>query len=322
MLRCVAVDMGKYATKAAVYPSYNGIDRIYFKTHLDEGRILSNNGLISSENSHTVSYNGKGYLVGASASGTDIQTDSKGTETHIIAAYTAIGLLTDPGDEVIVAIGCPLSFFKNKEAVLTYRKTVFPNIGRYDIVIDGRQKSFSVLKVHVCPESSGPVFLNPDKYQNMNIGIIDIGGLNSNGCRYEEGYPILKSAFTNSFGGYSLINDLYNKIKEALSAKGHSNIEKDQLERDIRQGFCLVDEGLTRPIISKAKMDAVSILLKETSSNHWGVDNMYVTFIGGTAKLLKAELMEAFPHVKEECFTADMDFVNACGYLELIKGMR
>ena len=321
MLRCVSIDMGKYATKGAVYPPYNGEDRVYFKTHVDVGRMLSNNGLINTNNSHTVFYIGTGYLVGASASGTDIETDNKGTATHIIAAYTAIGLLTDPGDEVIVAIGCPLSFFKNKDAVVQFKKTVFPALGRYDIVVDGRQKSFNVVKVQVCPESSGPIFLNPEKYQEMSVGVIDIGGLNSNGCRYDEGYPILKSAFTNSFGGYSLINDLYNKIKEALSSKGHSNIEKDQLERDVRQGFCLVDKDLTRPIIQKAKEDAVNILLKETSTNHWGVDNMYVTFIGGTARLLKPEIMNAFPHVVEDCFSQDMDFINALGFLRLIKGM-
>ena len=321
MLRYLSLDLGKYATKAAVYPAYNGEDRLYFKTRVDDGKMLANNGLLNPHTSHVVTYGGSRYVVGASASGTDIETDSKGTKTHIIAAYTAIGLLSDPGDEIIVAIGCPLSFFKNKDSVISFKQKIFPHMGEYHVTVDGQQKYFRILKVQVCPESSGPIFLHPQKYQDMSIGVIDIGGLNSNGCRYEEGYPILKSAFTNSFGGYSLVNDLYNEIKESLSAKGISSIEKDQLERDIRQGFCLADEALTRPLIERAKTDAVNQLLKETTSNHWGINNMYITFIGGTAKLLKPQILNTFPHVMEECFSEDMEYINAYGFLELIKGM-
>ena len=105
MNRTIAVDTGKFTTKALMRRT-DGTERfLSFRTKMQETRKTEVKG-----KSFIVEYKNKRYLLGEQAEVISSKT-TKAEEMHRIATYTALAQLADSGDNIVVVLGCPLSVY-------------------------------------------------------------------------------------------------------------------------------------------------------------------------------------------------------------------
>ena len=132
-IRIIAVDSGKADTKvcARINSDNTSVTRT-FPTRVEEKKDdeclatmtgVSNTGFI-------VEYDGKIYGVGDIVSSDDSFTsnlNSKNDIVHKIATLTAIAGSVNNGDEVKVAIGCPIEVFNSKVNREKYLNSILPS---------------------------------------------------------------------------------------------------------------------------------------------------------------------------------------------------
>ena len=208
----IAVDSGKFATKAIRKMNDGTMKSIVFRTKMDTTQESKS----SDKRSCVIEYNGEKYLIGESAETVDYEK-SKSKLVHKLCTYAAIAqLLNGETDaEVFLSIGCPLSIFANVEEREKYKEFFFDK-SETTFKLNGEEKRFHIKNVFVCPESSGIIFKNSKEYKDRLIGVIDIGGLNTNCCVYNKLTPIKSTCVTTNKGANILMNELKQEINSSF----------------------------------------------------------------------------------------------------------
>jgi len=306
--RIVAVDSGKYDTKAVL----KGVEsddkklsedkKIKFRTKMD----ITEEPKASDGRSCVVDYHGKKFLIGDGAETVDYDK-SKAKNIHKMATYTAVAKLVEDEDEVILAIGCPLSIWTNVEERDEYKKYMNDE-GPIEINLNGKLKKFTIKTIVVCPESSGIIFKNPNKYKDKLVAVIDIGGLNTNCCIYDRLIPVKSTCFTTSLGA----NVLRNELKQHLnSVFKDANLQDIQMEHVIKEGFIKSNKEESKKIIGNFLQKHIVKVVEEAKKKGWDVINLDFVFVGGGSKLLEAEIKTIIPDA-EVSESAEWD--NAEGF--------
>lgn len=286
MLKTVAVDSGKYDTKACLKQKDGRVEKIRFRTKMDD--TLEEKS--SDARSCVLEYDGRKVIIGEEAETADY-TKSKAKDIHKLSTYAAIAQLVDDGDEVNLIIGCPLSIYMNVEERDAYKKFMIDE-GSAVVVLNGKTKRFTIKNVIVCPEGSGIIYKNPNRYKDSLIGIIDIGGLNSNNCVYDRLTPIKSTSFTTNLGA----NIMRNELRQTLnSAFPEVNIQEWQIEDIIRKGHIKSRKKESAEIISEFLQGHVNNILQECVKKGWDIDNIDLTFVGGGSKLFENEIKNIVP---------------------------
>ena len=301
----IAVDSGKYATKAVRRLASGEIKRMMFRTKMD----VTNETTIADRKSCVVKLNGESYVIGDSAETVDYEK-SKEKDIHRICAYTAVAKLLEPGEkEVVMAIGCPLSIFSNVEARAKYR-SYFMEETDVIISINGERKDFIIKDVVVCPESSGIIFGHHKEYKNAMIGVIDIGGLNTNCAVYNKLNPIKSTMFTTNLGANILTNDLKQVINSSFP---EANIQDWQMENIISTGYIKSHKEDSAVLITKFFEKHFRNILDECKRKGWDLNNLDLVFVGGGSKLLEKEIKKFTANGTVISQSAEWD--NAEGFL-------
>ena len=301
--KIVAVDSGKYATKAKLKGEND--KRLSFRTKMD----VTNEDKSLNGNSCVFEYNGEKVLLGQEAETADYDK-SKAKSIHKYSTYAAIAQLVEDGDEVQLAIGCPLSIYFNVEERKAYRKFMIDS-GKLAMVVNGKSKSYTITDTIVCPEGSGPIYKNPAKYKNSLVGIIDIGGLNTNFCAYDHLVPVKSSYGTSNLGA----NIMRNELKQRLNSEfPEVNIQDWQMEDIIAKGFIKSRKEESAVIISEYLQKHVNAILEECKKKGWDINNIDLIFVGGGSKLFEREIVKIVPDA-EISETAEWD--NVDGFAEL-----
>ena len=318
MRRKMGIDTGKYATKCILKRSreYNETDKeLKFISRMDNSD--TDFGLLN-QNTYMVDFNGKKYRVGEAAN-YDSFVESKAEEIHKICLYTAIGLMTDNDDTVVVGIGCPLSIFVNKEERRRYRQYM---MGDKDITItiNGKKHHFIIENIIVLPESSGVIYLYLEKYKERTVGVIDLGGLNTNCGVYKNITPVLTTLFTTRLGGKIMRKQLLDLLNERLGLE--VPLQDYQMDEVLKDGYVrnrrdCAKEELSKEIIHDYKYQHIRKIYDECIKHNWNLDSMDLIFIGGTSLYLINEIKEIFG-VKEDSFFEDADMLNAKGFLRAL----
>lgn len=319
MRRIVSVDSGKFATKGAI----RGIDgkvekKIKFLTKIDKETV--DFGMLGNESTHFVTFEGARYRVGDGAEN-ESYSETKQEDIHKICTYTALALLgVQNGDSVILGIGCPLSIFKNKKAREEYGRFIGNSHEPVTIVIDGRKITFVIEKTVVFPESAGIVYLDFDKYKEKTVGVIDIGGLNTNCCVYQKIAPVPSTIFTTRLGGKEMFKTLLDKLNSSLNLS--SPIADYQMNDIMESGFVFdrrdkAKEQKSKKIIHDYRLQHIQEVYDSCVKHNWAVDNMEIVFVGGTSLLLKEEIKEVFG-VDDSYFYEGAEFLNCLGYLRAL----
>ena len=305
----IAVDTGKFATKAVTLRGDGSERFITFRTKSEETQRSEAQG-----KSYIVEYKGKRYLVGEQAEVSSAKL-TKAEDIHRISTYTAIHQLANGDDTVVVAIGCPLSVFENPESKEAYKKYMFPD-RQIEIKVNETTKKLTILSVIVFPESSGIIYLDR-KYESMSAGIIDIGGLNVNACVYNKTMPIISTLFTENLGS----NVLAQNLKNALATKYGEDIPQWMMEDILREGYVVdnmessgIREG-SKEFIADFKKKHIESIIKKCEANGWNLRLTRLVFTGGTSELLRNEILQVIPGA---IICEEPEKVNVRGFLKAI----
>ena len=305
----IAVDTGKFATKAVTLRGDGSERFITFRTKSEETQRSEAQG-----KSYIVEYKGKRYLVGEQAEVSSAKL-TKAEDIHRISTYTAIHQLANGDDTVVVAIGCPLSVFENPESKEAYKKYMFPD-RQIEIKVNETTKKLTILSVIVFPESSGIIYLDR-KYESMSAGIIDIGGLNVNACVYNKTMPIISTLFTENLGS----NVLAQNLKNALATKYGEDIPQWMMEDILREGYVVdnmessgIREG-SKEFIADFKRKHIESIIKKCEANGWNLRLTRLVFTGGTSELLRNEILQVIPGA---IICEEPEKVNVRGFLKAI----
>jgi hypothetical protein len=309
-MKYVAADSGKYASKAMILRPDGTEKSLVFRTKMEETIRNEAQGQI-----YIVEYGGKRYLLGEQAESNSAKS-SKAEDLHKIATYTALHQLCNSGDEIVVAIGCPLSVYENPESKNAYKEFMFPSKQIY-IKVGDTIKQLVIRSVIVLPESSGVIFLELKKYGKSLIAVIDIGSLNINCSTYNLGVPVLSTLCTDTLGS----NVLTQNLKNALSTKYNIDIPQWIMDDILKEGYVVdntrengIKEG-SREFIADFKKKHVQTILKKCEANGWNLSMMRLVFTGGTSEMLAEEIKSVLPGAT---ICTNGSKVNVRGFLKAI----
>ncbi len=319
MRRYISVDSGKFGTKA-VLRGANGEpeSEITFLTKCDKEEVGSNDFRLLDDGIYSVEFEGIKYTVGEK-DGYDSFNESKAELIHKICTYTAIARLVDNDDVVVLAIGCPLSIFLNKDACTQYVEFMRGK-GRTTIKVNDVEKTFVIMSVSAFAEGSGYIYLNFEKCSEEIVGVIDIGGLNTNCCVYDHILPVRSSIFTTRLGGKRMRKALLDQLNSKLMPE--VPLPDYLMDDALKKGYVMnrrdpEKEELSRRIIREYRINHVKEIYDSCISHNWALDSMRLVFVGGTSLLLKNEIKEIFG-VDDDSFFDDAAFLNARGYLRAL----
>lgn len=284
----IVVDSGKFATKAISLSESGETERLTFRTKMSE----TEESITNASETYAVEMNGQRYLLGKLANESDWET-SKANDLHRLAIYTAIHHFIEDGDDVVLAVGCPLSVYtkrKHREEYEDYMQGKEP----VTITVNGDTKTFNIKDVHALPETSGYLFKNATKYKDKMFAIIDIGGLNANCCQYNGNDIIHESDITVNEG----MNTLFNTIRNAINKEFSANITLIQVEQfmkaDRDERYIRKDKANSNKLIQKLTLQHVRNIHNTLKQNGWDTDNMEFIFVGGGSLVLDEEIREVF----------------------------
>jgi len=285
----VAIDTGKFET---VGMTLEKIERV--RTKVDES-----DGLAYSSGTYKVEYNGRLYVVGDGAETSNYDV-SKMQLVHKVCTLTVLGLLGSIDVDLIV--GCPLSQYINKEAREEFSLYF---IGSHTITVDGKLKSINIRSVKVLPETIGVVALNEDFFKNKAVGVVDVGGLNTNACVYADLQPIKSTILTKNEGGNIITSKIVQNLI-SITGKNYQDWEIPYLYNSSNEDV--------RKIISNSLEGQLNKILDDLKARNWNVGQYPIVFTGGGSRLLKKQI-EALPYAS--ILSEDPELDNVKGYYDL-----
>lgn len=304
--RVVAVDSGKYATKVAMKDK-GGIERKEkFRTKMD----FTREDATDSPQSYVVEYEGKRYLIGNAAESIDYEKD-KAKDIHKLSTYLAVSHVVPNNTVVNLIIGCPLDIYYNVEERKSY-SAFMKGTGDINISVNGRPKHYNIKNVMVCPEGSGVIYKNPSKYKDDIIGVIDIGGLNVNGCVYDQLTPTRSTHFTNNMGANVFLNELRQELNSTFK---DANIQEYLMESVLRKGYIKTYKEESQKVIKDFKLKHLEKILDDCVKKGWDLKNMDIVFVGGGSALFAEEIKQLGYDAPSNVSTLDME--NVLGFLAI-----
>lgn len=305
MTKVIAVDSGKYATKSVYRDGKGNILRASYRTKMDPTNEIKS----TDRNSFVVQFEGKSYLIGQEAETINFDK-SKALLIHKLATYASICRYVDDGESVILAVGCPLSIFQNVEERHRYQAFMGKDKD-VRILLNGEERYFTLEKVIVCPESSGIIYQRVSDFKQRLVGIVDIGGLNTNCCVYHNLTPIKSTSFTTNLGA----NILTNELKQLLNSNfPDANLQDWQMEDIIKKGFIKSNRAESEQIIKNFLQTHIRNVINEMTKKGWDVKNIDLIFVGGGSKLLESEIKQL---IEDADISSNAEWDNVEGFLKL-----
>lgn len=283
-MKVLGVDMGKHELKVVTAGS-----RFSARSKVDETTETE----VMSDKTYLLEVNGQRYMIGEGASKEDYDVTKKKLH-HKLLMYLGIARYVASYDKVYVVAGCPFSVFLNREKREQFRQYLLD--GRVEVKLDGRSVVFDIADIKVVPESVGYLYRNPAAYKHKLVGIIDIGGLNTNAAIYEGLRPIKETAFTLNEGG----NILNTKIKHALRRALDVNVQDYEIMHILKNGVYvegrLCEQG--NRVVSEVMLEHIDSIIKETKRHNWNIAGLEIIFTGGGSQLLANHISYYLAHAK------------------------
>lgn len=291
-------DFGKYETEVLgrnIKGSAEEVKLVRFRTKM----YNIEDGFIEVEgNSHLVEMEGKQFIIGEQGQEKSNNT-SKTSELHKLACYTAITQFIEPGtkgNEIYMVLACPLSVLTIKEAKEEYKKFLQGN-GLIQINVDNKAYEFEIKEIMIKAEGSGILYLEPERFINKTVGLIDLGGLNMGWSLYNNKVCKKEDRFIEECG----TDRLLDITREQLSIYKKGNlINKEIAEKALEEGGMKksgkLDEG-SKQYIEKAKKIYLNEVQKHIEGHKFSIDDLdEIIFVGGTSQHIKNEIDNSINH--------------------------
>lgn len=328
MVRYIAVDSGKFATKVAEYDAKTKkVRKFSIRTKADAGDFRDD-----AIETHTVvvEIEGQTYKIGNGARGTGaaLETDKK-TDIHRLCTLTGIATLAskDEEDEIYVAVGLPAKEWANVSKRMDYKDYILPS-GKCKISIKKDsaspvvEKVFTIKERYVFPESIGALFMD----ETINsitpttiTGVLDIGNLNLNATLWQGTELLQDKSLTAELGGAILIQELSQELTTNIATCDDlitANILKSA-DRQIPTNGNLTDEQIaaSKELIARVLQNHAEKIKRCCHARNWSLDVTNIVAIGGTSADLKDELTKAFGSIT---VLEDSTYCNVLGYLRMM----
>lgn len=311
----IAIDAGKDSTKY-VYNDEGTLLRGVFRTKVQK---IENCGVETEKNTFLVDFNNQQYLIGDMVSESKVNFDlSKKSIEHKLSIYVSIAkvLKKTYNNKVKIAVGAPLNIYKNASLKEEYKNYIL-NGGHVSIIVNNEKVEFFVEDVLILPESSGPIYKDLSEFRRKRVTILDIGGLNTNICRFNNLTPDISSMLTANKGG----NILKSKIADFLSERYGIIIYREDVEQILEDNGILYIEGKPQ----NDSKDLIKLIMKEhlidivnfAKQNELDIFNTNgkVIFSGGGSLLLKEIIQEYYSHAK---IANEAQFSNALAFYKVL----
>lgn len=269
----ISIDAGKHTTKAILGTA--GEKRVFsVRAKLEEqGVIINKDG-----RTFAIEYEGKKYVLGEGAQITDYET-CKTKICHKLSTYLSVAMLTGNDGNYDIVTGCPISQFRNKELRSEYAE--FIKNRNVQIRINSNGHRFGISTVMVLPESIGVVMENVPEFIDGLVGVVDIGGLNTNAAIYEKLKPLPATIFTVNEGG-EILNA---KIRRALNTALMTNYQDYEIPY-------LRLEGKIKPIVEEVLNAQMEIILAQCKQYNWNLKAIPLVFTGGGSQILEKQIKQ------------------------------
>ena len=327
MSKFIAIDCGKYNTKASYYDEESGKKgKFKFRTKASPGTFADD---MFGKGTYIVQIDdGPVWKIGTEAKKEPDMETSKKTEIHQVCTMSAIAMVAcdDKPVDVNAVIGIPLDLAEIPEERISYKDYILGKDGeahtvKFKTEPNGpvRQASFRIQKRLVYPEGIGVLYEYPAELDGT-VAIIDIGNLNTNHT-YADRYQIMwDSCFTDELGGKVLIANLAQALSSELGARCDENLIASTLLKPYESRHLVPANGneaiktKSKEIIDSFLLDHVKTIRSKCDLKKWPLEFMRVVCIGGTSKLLTKELHDVFG--ANVLIPNDPEYVNAEGFLK------
>lgn len=260
---------------------------------------------------YLVKYDGISYVVGDTANASPNYDTSKAIIEHKILCYLAMALMVPNHSHVHLVTGMPVQLWADRETRLRsieYYKSEDTN-GKVNITVDGIESTYSIDNVTILAESSGYVYSRADRYENALVGVLDIGGLNTNGAIY-DGLNIIKSSTFSINYGASILR---TEVKDAIRSKLGHNIQDYMIEHLMKKP---TPEMV--PVIREVKLNFMRKIIIEMKAHNWELNLLDICATGGGSNLMHEVIREVFPEVS---ISSDSLWDNVRGWKTLMEAM-
>jgi plasmid segregation protein ParM len=300
----IAIDAGKFATKAV---SENGKDTL-FRTK--STAITKSMDIEAAGNSNKIVFGDQRYIIGDQGESIDYSLE-KNTLLHKMAIYTAAYRLGCTG-ATNAAVGCPTNIYVSKENRKEFKENIQNKPSQ--LIIDGIEQDISFNRILIMPESSGIVYMHPEKFKGKRVAVIDLGGRNMNFGIYDNMVPQPSSMFTTNQGSM----DIESRIKRKLEALYKKALSTRDIEQIMAQGGIMY-QGKLEPksmiALEEIYQEYVEDISK-TIKQGFPIDMMDVVVTGGTSILVDGVIPKYIPHVQ---VVPDTQWTNPKGFLKIAK---
>lgn len=304
----IALDCGKANTKVAISNKDNSeVTLKSYETKVKEVDLDKE----TDANLKTIIYENRKFEIGSPDEISNVNSNSKLDDIHKTMALFSIAQNVNDKDNVLVTITCPYDTGMNAKMRNEFAEKILPK-GKVDVVLNGKNKSFTISNIIVVPEGIiAQRYLKPNT--GHDIGIIDIGGLNSTyvyfdkkGFRHDE---------MSNFAREGLVK-LASKIKLDLGSICDGEFRYDEIIEGIEKGAVYGYEEETASKI-KAGLDKIlDNIEKDCQSKGWKFRTCDVYFIGGGAISLKDRIKAKFPNA---IIPEKPEFINVLGAMTITR---
>ncbi len=284
----VCVDTGKYGTKAITMDENGELKKFYVRTKVEP--LTENSYENGKEKTYIMEYNGARYRIGEEANTMELDT-TKTTLNHKLTILLSLAkLVEDENEPISIIIGCPLTVFTNiqkKEELCKFMQDGSP----FNVSINGKHKTINVVRVMTLPESLGVAYQKMEVNMKKLLGVIDIGGLNTNAAIYERLKPIRTTAFTINEGSLILMRKIKHAVNAELEGVNYQDYEIPYLITNT--GYKNYDQ--IQRIIDKVFKAHVDRIVEEMKKYNWNVNGLELTFTGGGSLDMKPGIEKYMP---------------------------
>ena len=294
----IAGDIGKYETNLlgrALEGTQEDIKRVNLRTKMYD---LSNGDIDVEGNSFKIELDGKAYIVGEQGQDKSYDT-SKTNSLHQLACYAGITEFLEPDtkdNKISMVLACPLSVIRIPEAKEEYKQLI-KGEGEVNVVVNGKNYSFEIEDIMLKAEGSGIAFLEPERFIDKDVVVIDLGGLNEGISLYRNKVCKNEDRFIEECGTDKLIENVRYQLMEYR--KGN-NVDVDSAEKVLKDGGLKKAGELDMASVAylqKAKVNYFNEVMTHVKEHKIDIDNLdEVIFVGGTTQHIKGIISKEIKH--------------------------
>lgn len=295
----ISGDFGKDTSKLVGKNKAEGADNIRnisFKTKIYN---LGKGDIDVEGNSHKIEIDGEKYIVGEQ--GTDKSYDtSKTSLIHKLCCYAGICQYIEPDttdNYIYMVLACPLSVLASPEAKEEFKEYI-KGEGVIKVIVDEKNYEFEIKDIIIKAEGSGILYSSPELFQNKDVVLVDIGGLNLGINIYRNCVCTKDDRYPEEYGNEMLIKAIQDRMSQYYKGNIINEKEATKILDDgyaVKFGKCDRDSIEYLEMAKHDYFDGIVGVLRRNKINIELYDN--VIFVGGTVQRVEDIIKERIPNV-------------------------